>query len=537
MKPVDVGAAGDRRRPLAEQRHRHVAPGILLQLAGDRLALLERGGQRPVVAQLLVQVVLGPAEPAGLAIGGVGDEADRIVEALARAPGDEDVPAALGDRLLDRAPGDDRAPVGGGELGIDAGLLQPLGNEQRGIVHEGDVGRLQDDDRAAVVAGLLEQLRGLGDVLPALEPVGIDIALHQAGAGKQRSAGAVVFRVAEHRLEDVLLLDEVQHGLARLDLVEGRVQPVEPAHADVAALVQDVELDVLVALELVQQVDRRDLVEVDLAGLQGRHRRLLVGHVLDDDAIDLGDLAADHAGRRLLARHVVRVPVVDVALARFGLVLVELEGAGADLGRHLLVGVRLRVLLAHDDGQVGLDLAERLQHQAIGLLKDDLEGLVVLDGRVGDPLEHVLGGAVAGGPAADRGDDIGAGDGLPVVELQAVAQRERIGLLVVGDAPLVDHLRLDVAIVVQSEQRVVDQQTVVAGHVGGGPDRIEDLEIAVQHGANRARLGRCGLCLEQAGGRYGSSGRHAAFDERTAGRSHWSPPPTTFLTLSCVEGI
>jgi len=179
------------------------------------------------------------------------------------------------------------------------------------------------------------------------------------------------------------------------------VQPVETAHADVAALVQDVELDVLVALELVQQVDRRDLVEVDLAGLQGRDRRLLVGHVLDDDAIDLGDLAADHAGWRLGAGHVARELVVDVALARFGLVLVEREGARADLGRHLLVGVGLGVLLAHDDGQVRLDLAERLEHQAIGLVEDDLEGLVVLDRRVGDALEHVLGGTVARGPAAN----------------------------------------------------------------------------------------------------------------------------------------
>ena len=47
--------------------------------------------------------------------------------------------------------------------------------------------------------------------------------------------------------------------------------------ADVAALVQDLELDVLVALELVHEVERRDLVEVDLAGLQRRHGGLLVG--------------------------------------------------------------------------------------------------------------------------------------------------------------------------------------------------------------------------------------------------------------------
>ena len=168
MNPLTIGAAGDRRRPLAKQRHRHIVPGVLLQLACNRLALIERGGERPVVAKLLVQVVLGPAEPAGFAVGRVGDEPDRVVEAFSRAPGDEDVPATLGDRLLDRAPGYDRAPVGCGELGIDAGLLQPLGNEQRCIVHEGDIGRLQDDDRAAVIAGLLEELPALAMFWPPL---------------------------------------------------------------------------------------------------------------------------------------------------------------------------------------------------------------------------------------------------------------------------------------------------------------------------------------------------------------------------------
>jgi hypothetical protein len=79
------------------------------------------------------------------------------------------------------------------------------------------------------------------------------------------------------------------------------------------------------------------------------------------------------------------------------------------------------------------------------------------------------------------------------MEFQAVAQHEGIGLLVVRDVPLVDHLRLHVAIVVQAEQGVVDQQAVVAGHVGGGPDRVEDLEVAVQHGAYRARFAGC--CL------------------------------------------
>ncbi len=79
------------------------------------------------------------------------------------------------------------------------------------------------------------------------------------------------------------------------------MQPVEAAHTHIAALVQDIELDVLVALELVQQINRGDLVEVDLAGLEGSDSGLLVSHVLDDDAVDLGDLTTGHARCRLLA--------------------------------------------------------------------------------------------------------------------------------------------------------------------------------------------------------------------------------------------
>ena len=109
----------------------------------------------------------------------------------------------------------------------------------------------------------------------------------------------------------------------------------------------------------------------------------------------------------------------------------------------------------------------------------------------------MLGGTVTGGPAADRGNHIGARDGLSVVELQAIAEREGVRFLVVGHAPLVDHLRFDVTVVVQPEQGVVDQQTVVAGHVGRRPDRIEDLEVAMQDDTRRLRRGGRQLCLQE----------------------------------------
>src|SRR5204863_469332 len=45
------------------------------------------------------------------------------------------------------------------------------------------------------------------------------------------------------------------------------------------------------------------------------------------------------------------------------------------------------------------------------------------------------------------------------------------------------HLRPDLVLLVGGEQRVVDHVAVVAAHVRGGPDRIEDRQVRVRHDA------------------------------------------------------
>ena len=57
---------------------------------------------------------------------------------------------------------------------------------------------------------------------------------------------------------------------------------VEPHERDMAGLVEHLDGEVLVLLQVVDQVVRRHLVEVDLAGLQRAERGLLVGDVLED---------------------------------------------------------------------------------------------------------------------------------------------------------------------------------------------------------------------------------------------------------------
>ncbi len=154
----------------------------------------------------------------------------------------------------------------------------------------------------------------------------------------------------------------------------------------------------------------------------------------------------------------------------------------------LLAGVGLGDLLRHDEG-VARRLAQRLQHDAGRRLEHDLEGLGI-DGFDVDHLgpEH-LPQRIAHRPALERGDDVRRRDRRAVVEFETVAQGEGPGELVVAHLPRVDHLRLDLEIAVQREQRVVDHVAVVADDVGGRPDRIEDLEIGVvDHSQSRLRL-------------------------------------------------
>jgi hypothetical protein len=87
------------------------------------------------------------------------------------------------------------------------------------------------------------------------------------------------------------------------------------------------------------QVVRRLLHEVDLAGEERVDRLLLIGDCAPFDPVDLDDLAAGQARRRLGARLVVGIADVDDLLAGLPFVLLEDERAGADVVVDLLEGV------------------------------------------------------------------------------------------------------------------------------------------------------------------------------------------------------
>ena len=238
----------------------------------------------------------------------------------------------------------------------------------------------------------------------------------------------------------------------------------------------------------------------------------------NDDAIELDHLAARHGRGRLRPRHIVRVAVVDVAVAGARLVAIVEERSGADGLAHLLVRIGLGILLAHHVAERGRDRGQAVDHEPIGRAQHDAEGLVVDDRGILHAPHQRLAGAAAGGPATHRGDAVGRRHRGAVGELQAITQLERIGELVVGHAPAGHHLRLRREIGVEAEQRVVDHPAVVGADVRGGPDRIEHAQVRMHDGLDGARGRR--LRLSPDDGRRGGESREPAGQYAAPCRCH-----------------
>lgn len=215
------------------------------------------------------------------------------------------------------------------------------------------------------------------------------------------------------------------HGLAHLGVVEGLVQVVEARHVLQAEVGVLRDLQTGVGLDLLVEVKGQLLQDVDLALLQRIHLCLRIAqrevplHAVHEHA-----LAARGARRRLAAGHVLGILQVDGLVTRLELVALEGEGAGTDVFLDLLERIGFGDALGHDEGHAGARLAQRLDHEAVGLAQEDAEG--VRRGRV--HAQHELhqrrAHGVALAPALQRGDHVLACDRLAVMELQALAKLE-----------------------------------------------------------------------------------------------------------------
>ena len=146
------------------------------------------------------------------------------------------------------------------------------------VVVAGDVGLVQEHDRRAVVARFLQQLLGLGDVARRACPPSPWSISSGEPQGNSDLHSLVVVGIADIGLEERLLVERVEHGLAHLGVVERLVQHVE-AHARTAGRPCSITrtLTFLSFCEQRQQVGRHALDQVDLAVEQRVHLGLRVG--------------------------------------------------------------------------------------------------------------------------------------------------------------------------------------------------------------------------------------------------------------------
>ena len=293
---------------------------------------------------------------------------------------------------------------------------------------------------------------------------------------------------------------------------------VEAHHALRADRVERLDLDARRLGEDRREIGRHLLVVVDLAGHQRVHAGGRVGDVEPLDAVDLGDLGAGRARGRVLARHVVLELLVDHLRARHPLLLAEDERPDPIAFSICLNGSVSAIAFGMMKGTLEEIFAIEFDQEAVGAGELDLERLGVAAADALDRREHQLAHGVALAPADQRGGAVVGGDRLAVMEAQAVAQHEGVSLAVGRGLPLVDHLRLGLEVFVHREQRVVDHVAVVAADVGGGPDRIDVLQVGMRDDAQHraARLAEAGLGEQRR--------RQRAADEGTTREFHESPP-------------
>src|SRR5690348_16569666 len=124
---------------------------------------------------------------------------------------------------------------------------------------------------------------------------------------------------------------------------------VEAEAADLAGAVLDCDYQILVALELRDEIDRRVLPPIDLALRQRRRGGGRILHEIPHDAVDIDHFGTGaEAGLAVRARHVIGVFLEYDALTGYALGRHEFKRPGADGLLDLLESVGIGKSLRHD---------------------------------------------------------------------------------------------------------------------------------------------------------------------------------------------
>lgn len=135
--------------------------------------------------------------------------------------GEEHVPATLSHRLLRGAASDERLPVHGLKFDVEARTPQ-RSRRHDGLGLDGhDVGWLKDDNGSSVVTGLLEECLCAFHIARAGQAFRTGQCFKRRTAAEDGAADGVVVRIADQRVENILLVHRFESSLADLLLSNG----------------------------------------------------------------------------------------------------------------------------------------------------------------------------------------------------------------------------------------------------------------------------------------------------------------------------
>ena len=316
-----------------------------------------------------------------------------------------------------------------------------------------------------------------------------------------------------HGSHEIRLHHRAEQGPPDRRVVERRMQLVHPDDADIAQHVQDGRRDRAVCLQHRQQVQQGLLDPIHLSGLQRGDGRARIGVDQPFDPVEMHPLRPGHEVGDAVARLIAGEPVVDEAGAGNALRGVEAERAAADHLRHLGEGVGHRQPFRHHHADIGARLAQGQRQLREGPGQAEADGAVVGRGQLGGGGQQQAAHDVALAPAPDAGDAVAGQHGRAVMEQQAGAQRERPQLAVILRQCAGQHLGRHGGRAVLAVQRVEHQEGVVAGDVGGSPDRVQDGHVGLGdefQRAGRLRDGGPGQTQGRCGCEKGAAAYHAA---------------------------
>ncbi len=273
------------------------------------------------------------------------------------------------------------------------------------------------------------------------------------------------------------------------------------------------------------------------AGLAGA----VVGHREEVQLVHVGDPLAAQAIRRLRATGVAVEPrQLDVAVRA---VLDEPERPGADVLLDGVVPGGVDDLLGIDRRRGG-ELGQGDQERRRRLPKPDLDrrGPACLD-RLHRP-EDRLAGAGHLAPASERGDHVGRGQLLAVVEPDSLAEPDHVTLGAVQGLVALGEERHRLVLRVQREEGLDHVEHDLAGDHRRGHVHVQGGRLADQRDLQHAALPRRGLggrrrdeAADQAGQDQGGAGQTESAGSSHRGSSSWRWGTFDIPALAGLAGV